>query len=372
MKLRFLRPLYSQVGGYVSVYLDTSRAHENAPGEVELRWRAARERLTDAGADSATLDAAGAVLTDPGRAAPGRAVFARDGAVKLTAALAAPPRREIARFAPLPHVMPMLAQQPARVPHLRVVANRAGGEVVAVSGHGDVWPEGATRRDWPVHKVATGGWSQARYQRSAEEAWEENAKELASVVAEAAARAGAETIVVGGDARARALLLGHLNSPPHLELLTVPEEVPADSDVMAEAAEKAICAHAEQQARERFDHWQVQHRHGGAVEGLADSLAALADGRAADLFVADRPSSTATAWIDLEGGDLAVSENVLRERGVRQPVQDRADAAMVRSLASIDAELFFLPEDLVRAGEPGRIEFPADGICATLRWSGGT
>jgi Bacterial archaeo-eukaryotic release factor family 2 len=368
MKLRFLRPLYSEVGRYVSVYLDTSRAHENAPGEVELRWRAARERLAESGADGATVDAAGAVLTDPGRAAPGRAVFARDGAVKLTAALAAPPRREIARFAPLPHVMPMLAQQPARIPHLRVTANRAGGEVVAVSDHGDVWPEGAARRDWPVHKVATGGWSQARYQRSAEEAWEENAKELASVVSEAVARAGAETIVIGGDVRARSLVLRHLNSPPHLEILTVEEEVPADSDVMAEAAEKAICAHAEQQARERFDHWQVQRGHGAAVGGLADTLPALADGKVADLFVADRPSSTATAWIDPGSGDLAVSESTLRERGASQPVADRADAAMVRSLAATDAELFFLPEDLVQPGEPGEIDFPRDGVCATLRW----
>jgi Bacterial archaeo-eukaryotic release factor family 2 len=266
--------------------------------------------------------------------------------------------------------MPMLAQQPARVPHLRVTANRAGGEVMTVSEHGDVRPEGAARRDWPVHKVTTGGWSGARYQRSAEEAWEENAKELASVVAEAAARVGAETIVVGGDARARGLLLRHLNSPPHLEILTVDEEVPADSDVMAQAAQKAICAHAEQQARERFDHWQVQHAHSGAIEGLADTLAALADGQAADLFVADRPSSTATAWVGLDDGGLAVSESALRERGTSQPVEERADAALARSLASTDAELFFLPEDLVRARGPGEIEFPRDGICATLRWPG--
>lgn len=101
------------------------------------------------------------------------------------------------------------------------------------------------------------------------------------------------------------------------------------------------------------------------MEGLADSLAALADGKVADLFVADRPSSTATAWIGPGNGGLAVSENALRERGVPRPVADRADAAMVRSLALTDGDLFFLPEDVVRAGEPGEIKFPRDGVCAT-------
>ena len=50
---------------------------------------------------------------------------------------------------------------------------------------------------------------------------------------------------------------------------------------------------------------------------------------------------------------------------------ERGDAAVVRALAATDAGLFFLPEDLIRAGEFGEIEFPREGICATLRWPGG-
>jgi len=40
MNLGFLRPLYDEIGDYVSVYLDTDRAHENALQAIELRWRA--------------------------------------------------------------------------------------------------------------------------------------------------------------------------------------------------------------------------------------------------------------------------------------------------------------------------------------------
>ena len=42
MDLQFLRPLYEHFGGYVSVYLDTSRDSEDATGAVQpaLAFRA--------------------------------------------------------------------------------------------------------------------------------------------------------------------------------------------------------------------------------------------------------------------------------------------------------------------------------------------
>lgn len=104
-------------------------------------------------------------------------------------------------------------------------------------------------------------------------------------------------------------------------------------------------------------------------KGSAGTLAALRDGRVSALFVADRPTSTATVWIGPDGADVALTEAELRERGVRAPVTERADAAIVRALAATDAELHFLPEDLV-VSEDSSIACPRDGICATLRWAG--
>lgn len=91
MDLEFLRPLYEDVGGFVSVYLDTSLDAEDAALAVDLRWRSARERLARAGADEATLDALAAVMTGS-RGAPGRAAFGRGGEVALTEPLPHPPR----------------------------------------------------------------------------------------------------------------------------------------------------------------------------------------------------------------------------------------------------------------------------------------
>ena len=372
MDLGFLRPLYERIGDYVSVYLDTDRADENAAYQIELRWRAVRERLAAAGASAPSLDAVAAAIGDPGNAAPGLAVFARDGAVVLTGALGAPPRREIARRAPLPHVMPLLAQRRPPIPHVRVSATRSGGEIVAVGSTGEERRDWVAGRAWPVHKTSVGGWSQDRYQRSAEEAWDENAKALAAEVIAVAGRLGSQRVIVAGDTRARSLLLDHLTTPLAESAAVFPEEVSADSQAMAEAADRALSDWADRQARERFADWQSRLAHGLAGQGLAETMAAFREGQVSDLFLADDSTSTASAWIGPAGNELAASREELLELAVPGPAADRADAAIVRAIASTNAELHFVPPDLVQTGDPsacGGIARPRDGVGATLRFS---
>jgi len=361
MDLQFLRPLYEGSGGYVSVYLDTSRDAEDPPLAVDLRWRAARERLAGAGADGATLDALAAVVT--GTDVPGRAAFGRDGQVVLTEPLPNPPRREIARLAPLPHVMPLLAQRGPRIPHLQVMARHDGGEIASITGAGLVEDEEVTGTGWPVHKTKGGGWAQWRYQSSTQEAWETNAKELAGRVTAEAGRVGAELIVVGGDPVSRTLLVRQLG--PDLAAITVvlDREVTADDKEAAQAADQALAEHAERRARERFEHWRTQLAHDRGVAGLAAAMAALQDGGVAELVLADHPESAKTAWIGPGGTDLAADAAGLTGRGVQDPVADRADAALARALTSTDASLYFLPEDLATGPDA-----PQDGVGATLRF----
>ena len=371
MNLGFLRPLFGETGDYVSVYLDTDRSHENALTAIELRWNAARQRLAEAGASQASLDAAAAVTGGPGEAR-GYAVFARAGAVAFTGALDAPPRREIARLAPLPHLMPLLAQRRPPIPHLRVSATRGGGEIVAVGGTGWSWRDWVAGQQWPLHKTSVGGWSEPRFQRSVEETWDENAKKLATEVDAVAGRIGAQHVIVSGDVRARSLLLEHLSTPLRESATVLDEEVSADSQAMTEAADRALPDWAGRHCRERFDDWQARLAHGLAVQGLARTMAAFRNGQVSDLFLADDPTSTAAAWIGPAGNDLAASRDELLELDVPAPAADRADAAIVRAIAHTDAELHFLPADLVETGNTeacGGIARPLDGVCATLRFS---
>ncbi len=397
MNLDFLRPLYDEIGGYVSVYLDTDRVHENANEAIKIRWKNARERLTEAGASPASLDAVAAVIGNQDEVAPGRAVFARNGDLAFSGALDAPPRREIARLAALPHLMPLMAQHPPPIPHLRVSATQAGGEIVAIGGSGDGWLDWVAGHPSPAYKTQVGGWSEAGapswhpgarrsgaargrlgedYQeRRAEETWNENAKALAAEVVTAAAQVNARHTIVAGDVRARSLLVEHLPSALREHAVVVDEEVTADSRVMAEAAGRALADWASRDVRERFEDWGTRLAHGLAIEGLAPTMAAFRDGQVSDLFVADDPRSTASAWIGRAGNEVAAAREELVDFGVQAPVTDRADAAIIRAAVTTDAELHFLPADLVAAGDPaacGGIARPRDGVGATLRFSLGS
>jgi hypothetical protein len=369
MNLDFLRPLYERTGGFVSVYLETSRGHEDAPQHIALRWRSARERLGSEGADDRTLAAVADVLTDPGNAAPGRAVFARDGAVLLTEALPGPPRAEIATLAPLPHVLPLLAQLPPRIAHVRVTARHDGGEIVAVTAGGRELPEQVEGEGWPVHKSSVGGWSAARFERNAEEAWDVNAKDLAARVSAAASRVGAELIVVGGDVKAKSLLRDHLGSDLAGSTVFVDHEVPASSPASARAAEQVILQRAAERCRQRFADWQAEQAHRRGVTGLDATIAALRDGAVAEVLLADNAVDTATVWIGPGGAELAVAPDELIQRGVADPVADRADAAVVRALATTSAGLCFLPYDVALPDPGGQgASGIREGICALLRY----
>ena len=141
--------------------------------------------------------------------------------------------------------------------------------------------------------------------------------------------------------------------------MIIEHEIPAGSEAAARAASQAVADFVVQRSRERYEHWRTQQAHGHGVAGLAATMAAFRDGAVAELLLVDHPESTATAWIGPAPADLASSAAELTERGVADPVPDRADAALARAAAMTSAQLYFLP-----AADPG----PEDGICALLRF----
>jgi len=379
VKLTFLRPLYANAGqnagpdagGFASVYLDTAGTGAG-PGAhaVDVRWRDVREELSRAGADAPTLDALGEVLTGPARTAPGTTAFGRGGVVPLAVRLPVPPRRDTGRWARLPDLVPLLIQSPPRPPHLLVSATRAGGEVLAVRISDDVTRERVAGTGWPVHKAKSGGWAQLEHQRAAEEAWETNAKELAAAVVDAAAGQEPEAIIVAGDVRARSMLVDKLPTELASKVIILDRELDVDSDEFAAAAEQALRQLAEADSRQRLETFRSRLGAGSATEGLAETVAALRNGQVAELFLGgdylsddpDRPGpawSREPAWIGPGPAEVGLSEAELRDWGVTDVAQDRADAAIVRAVTGTDAWLYFVP--------PGESP-PRDDIGALLRY----
>ena len=409
MDLKFLRPLYRETGDWLSVYLDTSRNRQakDTGNLVGLRWRTAREQLSAAGADTATLAALEAVLTDASVPVPGRAAFARAGEVALSRPLRMEPERPVTEVGPLPEVMPFLAQYQPPVPRVQVTATLDGGSVLPVSGDADGSAElgssgGASARPrprqgqvgqvrsvespWPVHKASSGGWEKGHYDRSVEHSWAEGAKSLAQLVERAAREVNAEYVVVAGDVRARSLLLDQL--PPALagSVVMVEAEIAADSPELAAAADSVSVERAARQDAGQLGEWRRLRAHGRAVEGLPDVVQALREGRAAEVFVArqplpgvpaesteggpagsvtsggtgGRPPGSVAAFIGPAGTDLALSPDDLSQQRVTEPRRTSALAAIIRAIAATDCELRFLPA-------ASAYPLPADRICASLR-----
>ena len=367
MKLDFLRPMFERPGSWVSVYLDATRAGENADHEVALRWRGLREQLTAQGADDATLDAVERAVqdhpTETGRY--GLAVFATGGDVAMLQTLSAPPPADVTYFEPLPQVLPLLEQRSGEVPYVRVLADRTGADLDALSVGGAVRHRAVTgSATFPIRKVQVGGWSHRHYLQAVEESWKRNAGDVAAAAADLAETVGAEVIVVGGDVRAVQTLVGRL--PKRWQDRVVATDAGsrhagADGSALDDVTIQAVAETADRHVREVLDRYQAQRGDGTASTGLVDVVARLQRGQVDTVLLVNDQSSTDMLWIDPADPTLvSVDDHVLREAGVTDPQKVRADAALVRAIAGTGADLVLIA--------PG--EAPVEhGIGAVLRYA---
>jgi hypothetical protein len=356
MDLSFLRPLYEQpYETWASVYLDASHNTEEADREIALRWRAARTGLAGLGADAATLDALDTALANqpPLTGTQGLAVFGAGGRAVLMLATPTPPPTPLFSVDALPHAMPLVMRRGERVSWLRVTVDRTGADLDgATEGGVPRHVEVTGHHAYPIRKVKAGGWSEPRYQRSAEVNWDRNAKEIAQSVADLAAETGAEVIVVGGDAHATALLLEHL--PVRWRERVVRSDsgsrAPgADPEPLAEATVIAIAERAEQHTGAALDHYASElGRHAAAGLGVPAIVAALARSQVDTGFHAYDAASTVELWAGPEATDLAMSADQLRFAGIAEPHRVRADAAILRALVGTDAGLVLVGPDETR------------------------
>ncbi|MEU8245834.1 Vms1/Ankzf1 family peptidyl-tRNA hydrolase [Nonomuraea sp. NPDC048916] len=316
MRLDFIRPLYERRGPYVSVYVGTP----NGTGR-ESHWRGVRDRLTMA--DPATVDALERAAIGPS------ALFGTHGDVVMAEPLAEPPPRELATWAPLPHVTPMLMQRGENLPHLRVVVDRAGAELT-VFGGGSPRTSAVEAAPWPLPKTAQGGWARRRYRNAAGQAWD--AAAVAWEIDEQVRRIGTELILMAGDPRSCALLCDRLGTKSADRVTMVEQGSRPDHE---RDVERALDLWLEGCRAELLD----RHRDAAGPVGVARVAHALREGRAqAVLSPGELPQPV---WIGGGGTQMSVDAAELRRWGVEEPMRDRADSALARAAAMTDAELWF-------------------------------
>jgi len=215
-----LAALYDHRGPFATVYLDASRNTESGEEEVSLRWRAVRESLSAAGAAPELLDALGAAATtEAGGGAHGLLLVGADGEVRFSERLPHPPAVSTGRLAPLPHLLPYLARRATDVPHVLVVTDRTGADILTAAGEHSVEGE----RQYPLHRTPTADWSERHFQQRVENTWEANARDVATAVARYVKELAAPLVVVAGDVRARSLVADDLRglAGPRVEIAIV-------------------------------------------------------------------------------------------------------------------------------------------------------
>ena len=370
IRLDAFTDLLTTPGPYAVAYLDATVAEELGPQKVGKRWRALRESLAEQGADSATLDAMEAGVgghTDvPGR--HGQVLVGAGGSLVRDLALPAPPRRETARWSPLPHLMPMVAQLMPLVPYVLALVDRVGVDVT-VHGPGGDDERTVEGGDYPIRKTGLGGWSALRYLHRAEDLWEANARQVAEVIESGVRRTAARVVVLAGDVRARETLRKVLAEPARdlvVELETGGRADGIDEEKLrgeVEAVVARVAAEQDAAVVDRFTEARGRAQAGVgdvlAVAGLADTIEALRKAQVDTLLVLDDPSSDAEAWVGPEPALLALEADELRGLGITDLVRDRLDAALLRAAAGTDAAILTLA--------PGQLEL-VDGVGATLRY----
>ncbi|HST47377.1 Vms1/Ankzf1 family peptidyl-tRNA hydrolase [Jatrophihabitans sp.] len=359
--------LYSHPGPFASVYLDATRASESGSTEVELRWRALRGQLAEAGADDKTLQAidevAGAHAEIAGR--HGQFVVAADGEVLLDEPTRRPPLRELARWAPLPHVLPYLVDRSTQIPHLTVLIDRTGADVHTVLD--DLHSEQtsvAGGTEYPLRKTGRDVWNERVFQNRVDNAWETNSKEVAQAIVHNLP-SQVQVVLLAGDVRARTLVSEELAK-------VLPQRVGVRQLEHGARAEGASREALDAEVRSALLHhlWAERHdvlarlqqavgRHDYAVTGIPAVLDALRKAQVDTLVLSDDPSSTASCAIGPEplllGSDMELSD-----LGVTEIRHERLDAALVRALAGSGAGLVITP---------GGHQYVEQGIAALLRYT---
>ncbi|MER6366360.1 hypothetical protein [Kitasatospora sp. NPDC001527] len=383
MQLAFLAPLLERPGPWASVYLDTSRATEDAAQRRALIDRAAVRRLAGLGADEATRTAvrehlaAQAVSGSP----QGRAVFATGGEVALDVPLAASPPDVDATWAPLPHTAPLLGLLGDTAAACLIATVDRTGADLELRDLGRTAPAGtvdAPQWQGRGHRAPPADRYEWHYRHRREDAWERTAGIIADHLARIWPDSGAQLLVLTGDPRERRAV--HQRLPQQLRSDTVGIDgggraAGTSREAFDRRLAEAWSAHRGRRLDSALDAFRTgvgrPGEHGETAEGVQTAPGAAAQGvpavvdaarqhRLATLLVQEGGhDQDRQVWVGPAPEQVGVQRNDVRSMGVAGPDRAPAADALLRCAVAAGADALAVPADV-----PG----PAGGLGAVLRW----
>ena len=370
MDVTDIAKLYTAHGPFVSLYLNTPVAVENAAQRLETAWRSTRKELIDAGVDELTVDALEPAVFADRTDGNSLVAFASHGQLLYSRRLPEELAREQAIYSALPYVTPLVSWQQTRVPHVVVLADRTGAEILAyVQDSEPVVSEEVEGSHDVVRRVQPGGWSQRRFQQRALDSWEGNAAEVVEEIDRVARSIDAKAILVGGDVHAVRLIQEHL-----------PEQTKGLVHVLEQGGGRATDGGAPFTAAEIMDRigeitlaeltavldeFQEERGQGDrATDGVAATVEAIRKAQVGTLLIHDDPDDDRMLWFADDPSLVALRRNDLD--GVADHVEEgRLADVLVRAAVGTGATVVVVPGS-------GGTGIPNDGVGAILRYADAT
>ena len=342
--------LLTAEGPIASVYLRAPSTTTEAEYRLETGWKNARRRLAEADAPAELLerlDATVAALAHED--APSFALFASLGLDTIVEPLDDALADDLAALDSVPRLVPILHTHQRSLPHVMVVTDRTGADIVAVVDGEAAETDTVEGTDHHIHRGRFGGWSHRRIQQRAENRWEDNARDVSDRVAELARQVGARVVTVAGDVRARQFVLEHLDHDVR-EMTTVLDV--GDPDAIAEATVRLVADMVARDTKALLESHGNRVGAGTAVSGPDAVFQSLTAGRVETLLVVDDTEDERRAYFSPDGSPVCSTT-----RSADDMVEGRLVDVAVRSAMLADAEVRIVPATVLD-----------EAIGALLRW----
>jgi hypothetical protein len=247
------------------------------------------------------------------------------------------------------------------VPFILAVVDRVGADIDAFRAlsRPSVAQETVSGSDFYITKVHPGAWADRRYDQNVENTWRRNAEEVAQTVHSLARNHRPRAVLVAGDVRARAEVVGALERERVDQLATI---LQVESGGRAEGASQEalwdevrghlrdLGASAEAEVASALD--EARGRAEGAATGLEEVLDALSKAQV-DRLLLDPGALEDKVVVPRKHPGLALPEPAASADKLP------AGRAVVAAAALTGAQLTLAPAAMARGG----------GVSALLRWS---
>lgn len=346
-------------GPFATVLVDVSQDSEQGQHEHELRVREAIERLAEQGAPAEVIDAVAERLRENvHRPAPtGRLVIATPEAVAYDEVALTRVDQAVASWDPLPDLTAWIAHRDATLPFVLALVDHEGGDV-------SLWdsdlPEptvetSAGGEDLEfVHQTPVGGWASLEVQRTTENVWRRNARDVAEEITRVVREHGRPLVLLSGDPASVGLVRKELDTLPAelVELPTGQRAADGGDDALQQAIHEALLG---QLVRRRTE---LAHR---LQQALARGDGAVADvGPVAEAFARGQVDTLVIDPAALSEVRLLPSDFPGLEFGGPTPSGAvRADEGLIAAAIATNASVTTLPG----------IALDRAPVAALLRWS---